>query len=402
MDHPKRDQYHSSGKDSGRYKMILDTVQTDGIKAPIRVQKNTNYIIGGHLRRDAAIELGHSTVPVVYLDVEDDEAEYLLIMDNLDRMEDERDPIKIARQCKRLRDQEPVKRGRPVEGGNHNKASQSIHERLNMSKANFSRYLSLLRLIPPLQDLVSQLKIGLKAGAKLASMTPEQQKKVYESIQSRAENESNYRMTEQEASSFHDAFVDETQSEGSEIEEDDLVFENAADDTFYTTSIGESNPLLSEEAEEVSVTRNDPEYNALKSQDIALAAQYKIREPKHSNILNLSKEIQMDSEQARVVNGRTDEIAVEKMSSLLTIEDEKARRAFATKQATSSIRSFKLALERAEIDLVSELTLLEPQDYGQVLPPLQELNGLLKRVQDKTQRISEHMETQETVVEHDE
>lgn len=389
-DHPKRDQYHSSGKNSGRYQMILSTIRTDGIKAPIRVQKSTNCIIGGHLRRDASVELGLETVPVVFLDVTDEEAEYLLIVDNLDRMEDERDPIKIARQCQRLREQEPVKRGRPVDDGSGD-SFQSIHERLNMSKSNFQRYLSLLKLIQPLQNLVSQLKIGVKAGEKLAGMSPEQQWKVFESIQTRASDQ-NYRMTEQEASSFRDAFVTNEKADSDETS-DDNVFNDPNGDSFYTSEFID-NQSVSVETGEPDTSWTDKALNTLTHKDLELRAQNEIFSPKHSNILKLSQETETDSEQARIVNGRTTDSAVEKMSTLLTIEDEKARRAFATKQAASSIRSFKLTLERAEIDLVSELTLVEPQDYRQVSSSLKEFTELLKRVQDKIQRISDHMEIQ--------
>lgn len=103
-------------KEQGRYLMIRDSIIANGIKNPVIVQQSTRMILGGHTRRDIAIELGIQ-VPVTWVDVDDDEALYLLLEDNLDHAKDEKDIMKIAWQCKELKRLEGRMAGRPKKSG---------------------------------------------------------------------------------------------------------------------------------------------------------------------------------------------------------------------------------------------------------------------------------------------
>jgi len=58
------------------------TIQTHGWTTPILAQTSTSRIIGGHTRMKAALKLGLTEVPVVWLDVDDRQADAIAIADN--------------------------------------------------------------------------------------------------------------------------------------------------------------------------------------------------------------------------------------------------------------------------------------------------------------------------------
>lgn len=53
-----------------------------GFTNPILVQKSTNFIVAGHGRQLAALELNLPEVPIIYWDISDEEAEAHMIADN--------------------------------------------------------------------------------------------------------------------------------------------------------------------------------------------------------------------------------------------------------------------------------------------------------------------------------
>jgi len=83
VSHPNRDMAGSTlSAEDGKYKLIKESVQTDGITDPLKVQAGTNVIIGGHTRCRIAQELQLTSVPVRYYDVDDETAKYMMVMDN--------------------------------------------------------------------------------------------------------------------------------------------------------------------------------------------------------------------------------------------------------------------------------------------------------------------------------
>jgi hypothetical protein len=58
------------------------TIQTHGWTTPLLVQAGSNRIIGGHTRLKAALRLGLTDVPAVFLDVDDRQADAIAIADN--------------------------------------------------------------------------------------------------------------------------------------------------------------------------------------------------------------------------------------------------------------------------------------------------------------------------------
>lgn len=73
---------HPDNANVGNIEVIKESISTNGFYAPIIVQSSTGYILAGNHRYRAAKELGHTQVPVVYLDVTDEEAKRIMVADN--------------------------------------------------------------------------------------------------------------------------------------------------------------------------------------------------------------------------------------------------------------------------------------------------------------------------------
>ena len=76
-----------------RYEFIKMSVQAMGIETALHVQTGTNIILAGHLRQRIALELDLKEVPVVYYDVDDNEARYMMVVDNLLRKDVSNEPL---------------------------------------------------------------------------------------------------------------------------------------------------------------------------------------------------------------------------------------------------------------------------------------------------------------------
>ena len=61
---------------------IIDSIEKVGFYGAIQVQRSTGYIVTGNHRYKAAVATGMKEVPVIYLDVDDDEAIRIMLNDN--------------------------------------------------------------------------------------------------------------------------------------------------------------------------------------------------------------------------------------------------------------------------------------------------------------------------------
>lgn len=73
---------HPENANVGNIESIKESIKVNGFYAPIVVQASTGYIMAGNHRYKAAKELGLEQVPVVYLDVTDEEAKRIMVADN--------------------------------------------------------------------------------------------------------------------------------------------------------------------------------------------------------------------------------------------------------------------------------------------------------------------------------
>lgn len=73
---------HPENANNGDVEAISESIEVNGLYQPLLVQRSTGHIIAGNHRFIAAIELGFHTVPVIYLDVDDDHARRIMLVDN--------------------------------------------------------------------------------------------------------------------------------------------------------------------------------------------------------------------------------------------------------------------------------------------------------------------------------
>ncbi|TKI67932.1 hypothetical protein FC756_12025 [Lysinibacillus mangiferihumi] len=144
-------------------------------------------VISGHQRLRIAQDLGLSEVPVDIIDVDEWEAEYLLIAENTERRgEAESDPIKKGRIAGFMEDYWErlgiYQRGR---GNAHNgqlKSQADVADFIGETRQTTQRLLKLNELIPQLQRLVSTGKLGTTSAEQLAYLSNRLHMKIYTTI----------------------------------------------------------------------------------------------------------------------------------------------------------------------------------------------------------------------------
>lgn len=73
---------HPENPRRGATAAIVDSIQAHGFYGALIAQRSTRYVIAGNHRLQAAITAGLETVPVIWLDVTDEQARRILLADN--------------------------------------------------------------------------------------------------------------------------------------------------------------------------------------------------------------------------------------------------------------------------------------------------------------------------------
>lgn len=73
---------HPENANVGDVELIKESIRINGLYTPVVVQSTTGYILVGNHRFRAAKEMGYEQVPVIYLDVDDEEAKRIMVVDN--------------------------------------------------------------------------------------------------------------------------------------------------------------------------------------------------------------------------------------------------------------------------------------------------------------------------------
>ena len=79
MDELERHPDNANNADMGA---LEESILVNGFYAPLIVQASTNFILAGNHRWEAALALGAETIPVIYLDVTDEQAARIMVADN--------------------------------------------------------------------------------------------------------------------------------------------------------------------------------------------------------------------------------------------------------------------------------------------------------------------------------
>ena len=181
--HRQEEFFPESKINTAKRQALLDSIVTNGLDRPIRITRDGTIMDGFH-RWQIAQELGWDTIPVEVLPYEPDsaEAQRIFLESNIGSVHD--DPMVQARLLQERVKFAGVREGSQGKRGldGHNVRLKDIAQSEGMEEKQLRRQLSLNKLIPPLQALVSAGKLGTSNGAELAVMTTDQQQALYDAI----------------------------------------------------------------------------------------------------------------------------------------------------------------------------------------------------------------------------
>ena len=391
-------------EEDGKYKLLALSIREEGIQDPLKIQKGTDNIIGGHHRWKIAVAMGMKEVPARYYDVDDDEARLMMVMDNHKRIGDEKDPMKLAWTFQVVVSENGATRGGARGGDLKNKQTlEELAQFFGMKRRHFINYLSLLHLIPELQRLVSEQKIGIKAGSILSKLSPQNQRKVYESIPN--SRKPDWRMTEAEARNL--ANVYEPKLQVVEVVDDDEVSiesRSAAVENGIATldvDIEDLDLGYEDDAYEEGVTTTSDivdnleqggtrKYHDIDQMEIGLAANQFIDRPNRKSVLNVSEGVDIEyGEKGLAASKMVEESAKEMAQQIVLIEGVDKRVEYAKTQLSVAIDKQLKWIERIDAELIPMRVLVGDELDEQLGQRWNELCEQVERVQKKIRAMSE-------------
>ena len=145
-------------------------------------------MISGHRRKYACEQLGQDTMPVMVLNLKDDDAIIRMIDSNIQR--ENILPSERAKAYKLKMEAVKRKAGRPQKDDEKNspkisanfRSDDSIGDQEGISGDTIRNYISLTNLTPPLMQMVDDGKIALSPAYQLASLTEKEQELLVETI----------------------------------------------------------------------------------------------------------------------------------------------------------------------------------------------------------------------------
>ena len=167
----------------------IESIKTYGVLVPaiVRPRKEGGYeIIAGHRRKYACEQAGLETMPVIVRDLDDNEATIIMVDSNLQReniLPSERaQAYKMKLEAiKRQGERNDLTLGQV---GTRSRSDEKIAEGTSESARTVQRYIRLTELIPPLQELVDDRKMGLTPASEISFLKPKEQELLMITIES--------------------------------------------------------------------------------------------------------------------------------------------------------------------------------------------------------------------------
>ena len=158
---------------------LQESIEKQGIITPLIVRRYENgyEIIAGHHRYEVAKRLGIEEVPCIVKDVDDVEAELMMIHTNFQRGLEELKPSEIGKALNRsfeLEKRQGKRSDLDTSGTIHN-SNEKLAKENGLSTASIYRYRRIAFLVPDLQKKVDDNSISLQAGVELSFLAQEQQ-----------------------------------------------------------------------------------------------------------------------------------------------------------------------------------------------------------------------------------
>ncbi len=169
-----------------KFEELKSSIDQNGILVPIIIRKLSNKefeIISGHNRVQACKELNYDTIPAIIKNVNDDEANLIMIDTNISQ----RDKLLPSELMKAYSIKQEILKSNFYQLGKNEENSsdtydtrEKLAEQENTSASQISRYLRLKELLPHLLELVDNERIPFTVGVTLSFLKKEYQQTLFE------------------------------------------------------------------------------------------------------------------------------------------------------------------------------------------------------------------------------
>ncbi len=172
---------------------LSESVKENGVLIPAiaRPRRDGGYeLISGHRRKYACEQLGQDTMPVMVLDLKDDDAIIQLVDSNIQR--ENILPSERAKAYKLRMEAVKKKAGRPQKEEEQNspkisanfRSDDSVGDVAGVSGDTVRNYIALNNLIPELMEMVDEKKIALSPAYQIAALPKESQDLLLDTMES--------------------------------------------------------------------------------------------------------------------------------------------------------------------------------------------------------------------------
>ncbi|MED4599765.1 ParB/RepB/Spo0J family partition protein [Paenibacillus validus] len=169
---------------------MADSVKQYGILVPGLVRPKTDggyEMVAGHRRKKASELAGRETMPCIVRELDDDQATIIMVDSNLQRENIAPSEKAFAYKMKL----EAMKRqaGRPnrenvSQVGTQKRSDQLLADQAGESRNQIQRYIRLTELTPTILEMVDDKRIAFNPAVELSYLAEEEQKALYETMQS--------------------------------------------------------------------------------------------------------------------------------------------------------------------------------------------------------------------------
>ncbi|WP_027356560.1 ParB/RepB/Spo0J family partition protein [Desulfofundulus thermocisternus] len=174
--HPLNGEFFPGKPDN--WHVILNDIKERGIQNPIILASDGKTILAGHLRWEAAKEIGLEEVPVEIRDIAPDSNDALsfMVMDNIARRH--LSPLEISSAVRKLKEHLGIRQGARLDLAKTPVNLSEVAESFGLSLRQLNRYDSLNNLVPKLRERVENGELPAMAAAELSRLAPEIQQEV--------------------------------------------------------------------------------------------------------------------------------------------------------------------------------------------------------------------------------
>lgn len=169
-----------------KYNEVKDSINTLGLLTPllVRVKDSGRFeILAGHNRKNICKDLGWDEIPVIVMDVDDDEAEEIMVDTNVEQRE-EMSPMEIAKAYAVKHKALGKRQGQrnDINKGTKGKTEDIIAKEYEVSGMTVQRYLRLNNLLPEFQQVVDDGTVKVKSAFDLGLVDQKTQKIILQTV----------------------------------------------------------------------------------------------------------------------------------------------------------------------------------------------------------------------------